>query len=125
MVWLYERYLVYDNGDRVKNGSSYVVIGNSNHTSFLRTNSNRGSVDIPARLSGGDVDMENVRVFASIEDAMQYLQDEEDDEPRPGSPEREPEDDDSGSQPTLPSLPTQPGYGLGGGGGRLFSNGGM
>lgn len=111
VVWLYERYLIYDDGERVKNGSSYVVVGNANHTSFLRENSNRGTIDIPARLSGGSVEMKNVKVFESIEAAMEYLNREEE-EPQPDDPQRQPEDDDSGSGGGS-GLPAQPGFGFG------------
>ena len=122
VVWTFQRMLRYSDGSTEKNGSEYVVVGNSNHTSFLRINSNRGSIDIPARLTGGEVDQENVMVFASIEDAVADL--EEEDEDRPGSPESEPEDDGSGGSGGLPSLPTRPDYGFGGST-SLFQNGGF
>lgn len=122
VVWTFQKMLRYSDGSTIENGSEYIVVGNANHTSFLRVNSDRGSIDIPARLTGGDVDQENVMVFASIEDAVADLEEEEED--RPGSPEKQPEDgggsDGSGG---LPSLPVQPDYGFGGSG--LFQNGGL
>lgn len=121
VVWKYTTGIRREDGSEVFD-QPYVVIGNGSHTSFLRSNSNAGTIDIPKERTGGDQDMDNVRVFASIADAEEYLNREE--EPTsPTDPQREPEDDDS--TPTQPSLPTQPGYGLGGGGMTPFQNGGI
>lgn len=121
VVWEYTTGIRFDDGTE-EYDNPYVVIGNASHTSFLRSNSNAGTIDIPKERTGGDQDMDNVRVFASIADAEEYLNREEE-PPSPTDPQREPEDDDS--TPTQPSLPTQPGYGLGGGGMTPFQNGGI
>lgn len=123
VVWTYQKMLRYSDGSTIKNGSEYIVIGNANHTSFLRANSDRGTVDIPARFSGGSADMDNVIVFPSIEAAVAELEEEDDSPTSPTDPQREPEN----PPPTAPAplLPTQPDYGLGGGGASLFSNGGI
>lgn len=78
----------------------YFVIGNPSHTRFLRTNSDNGTIDIPAAATG-DSDAENVRVFATEADAIQKLRDLEPEEP-------EDEDDGNGGGFTLPTRPTFP-----------------
>lgn len=102
----------------------FIMIGNKAHTSFLRSNSDRGTIDIPKEATGGSTDQENVNVYSDLATAQARLEKlANPDPPRPGEPEAEPEDDDT--EPTQPSLPTQPDYGLGGGAGSLFSNGGL
>jgi hypothetical protein len=102
----------------------FIMIGNKSHTAFLRANSDRGTIDIPKEATGSSSDQENVIVYPSIEKAMERLEKLANPEPpTPGSPQAEPEDDDT--EPTRPSLPTRPDYGLGGGVGSLFSNGGL
>jgi len=115
VVWLYERYLVYADGEREKNGSSHIVIGNANHTSFLRSSVSGGTINIPKELSGGDADMKNVRVFASIEDAMSYLEEQAKpaDPNDPVQPQPQPDDEDDNSTPSFPNRPPGFGGGLG------------
>ena len=104
----------------------FIMIGNKSHTSFLRSNSNRGTIDIPKEATGGSTDQKNVNVYPDLATAQARL--EELAAPRdpsdPVQPQPEPEDP-PGDAPTLPSLPTRPEYGLGGGGSRLFQNGGI
>jgi len=105
----------------------FIMIGNKAHTSFLRSNSDRGTIDIRKEATGGSTDQKNVVVYPDLATAQARL--EELAAPRdptdPVQPQPEPEDDDQGDAPTLPSLPTRPDYGLGGGAGSLFQNGGL
>jgi hypothetical protein len=119
VVWLasFQDFAGLPDGD-------FIMIGNKAHTSFLRSNSDRGTIDIPKEATGGSTDQENVNVYPDLATAQARLEKLANPEPpTPGSPQTEPEDDDT--EPTRPSLPTRPDYGLGGGVGSLFSNGGL
>ena len=125
VVWTYQKMLRYNDGSTVKNGSQYIVIGNANHTSFLRANSDRGTVDIPARFSGGDVDMDNVVVFSSIQKAVDKLTEEPEDDGLQPQPQPDPDEGDSNDD-GFGGLPKRPGFGGGFGNYQpTFGNGGM
>ena len=81
VVWLYQAGIRFEDGSEEMDSSSYVVIGNSNHTAFLRSNSNRGTIDIPKELTGGSTDQKNVQVFSSIEQASARADELADDTP--------------------------------------------
>jgi len=121
VVWVFSSGIRREDGS-VQMNADKVVIGNATHTEFLRQNARGGTINIKWEATGRSDkrDSKNVVVFASIEDAVAYLEEEDDDD---DFPSREPEDD--GSSPTRPLPPTQPGYGLGGGGMTPFQNGGI
>ena len=127
VVWSYQMGIRKEDGSE-EYGNPYIVIGDSAHHNFLRSNSNRGTIDIPKERTGGSSDQRNVIVFASVQDALDRLNEEE--EPRdptdPVQPQPQPEDDDEdpNDRPSQP-FPPRPDYGLGGGGLRLFTNGGV
>lgn len=125
VVWLFEKGIRYTDGT-AKFDPPKVVIGNANHTAFIRSNSDRGTTDISKEESGGDVDMYNVNVYPSIQAALDYLNEPEP-APRPGDPSREPEDDedDGGNGGGFGGLPAQPGFGFGNSYTPSFGNGGM
>lgn len=117
----------YTTGIRLEDGterfdSPFIVIGDPAHHNFLRTNSNRGTIDISKERTGGSTDQKNVRVFSSIDQAVAYLEEKEDEEDDPTDPQPQPE---PAPPPAPPSKPNQPDYGLGGGGSALFTNGGL
>ena len=117
VVWTYQTGIRYQDGSTEMDSTVYVVIGNSNHTSFLRSNSDRGTIDIPKEMSGGDVDQQNVVVFGSIQEAVDRLN-TPDDDGLPTGPQRQPEEeDDNGGSGGGFGFPTQPGYQLGQNGG--------
>ena len=119
-VWTFQKGIIREDGSR-EMGNSYVVIGNSTHTEFLRQNARGGTINIKWEATGrtDKRDSKNVVVFGSVEDAIAYLEEEEEDDPT--SPQR-PED-----TPPAPTPPPsyQPDFGLGGGGTSLFTNGGI
>lgn len=125
VVWTYQKGIRFKDGTEEMDSTVYVVVGNKNHTSFLRENSDRGTINIPKELSGGDVDMKRVKVFGSIQEAEDYL--EEKAKPRdptdPVQPQPEPSEP---SEPSNPLPPVAPDYGLGGGlTNPSFGNGGI
>jgi hypothetical protein len=99
------------------------AIGNEFGTSFVRTNSDRGTTTITA-TDGSRI--RRVMVFATRRDAIEYVERprEEPDPNDPTSPQREPEEDDDDSN-SPPSLPPQGGLNLGGGVSLTPSFGGM
>lgn len=130
VVWTYQTGIRFDDGTEERSNTTYIVIGNPNHTRFLRSNSNRGTIDISKELTGGDKDQKNVQVFATIEEASERADEltnppeRDPTDPVQPQPEPQPRPEDPNDRPSNP-LPVQPDYGLGGGGSRLFSNGGM
>ena len=121
IVWTYETGVRYYEDNREEYDSPYIVIGNADHTSFLRSNSNRGTIDIPKEATGGTQDMDNVRVFpdmATAEAKADELSNPEPADPNdPTQPQRPPEDDDDddsdggGGRPTFPTQPSFPSFG--------------
>ena len=122
----------YTTGIRLEDGterfdSPFIVIGDAAHHNFVRSSVSGGTINISKDRTGGSTDQKNVRVFSSIEEAVAYLEAKE--EPRdptdPVQPQPEPEEDDSSGGGGFGGLPTQPDYGLGGGGSSLFTYGGL
>ena len=120
VVWEYTTGICLEDGTE-NFDSPYIVIGDAAHHNFLRTNSNRGTIDISKERTGGSTDQKNVKVFSSITEAVSYLEEKEDEDDDPTGPQPQPEPE----PPAPPSKPVQPDYGLGGGGASLFSNGGI
>lgn len=113
VVWEYTTGVRYEDGTE-EFSNPFIVIGDAAHHSFLRQSTSRGAINIPKERTGGSTDQKNVRVFASIADAVAYLNEAE--EPRdpndPVQPQPQPEDEDDGGS-TVPTLPTRPDYGGG------------
>jgi hypothetical protein len=101
----------YADGTADFSSTTYIVIGDKGHTSFLRANSDRGTVDIAKEYTGGTQDMDNVVVFASLADAEARADELANPTPPdpndPTQPQPQPEEED---KPTPPSLPTQPSF---------------
>lgn len=98
-----EGIVVWEYGVLKGDGTSYetyIVIGDQSHTSFLRSSSDVGTIDIPAEASGGVATQTNVEVFKSVYDAERKLRsyDEKDDPESPQRPESTPTS--IGEQPT-------------------------
>ena len=119
VVWTMQRGIRYEDGSTKMDSTVYIVIGNSNHTSFLRQSGSGGSINISKEESGGDQDMKNVQVFATLADAEAKADDlanpPERDPNDPVQPQPEPEDD-AGSGGGF-SFPSQDGFNLGQNGG--------
>ena len=119
VVWFYTKGIRFQDGSTQMSDSTYIVIGNKTHTAFQRANSERGTIDIPKRYSGGEVDMNNVIVYASLEDAeakADLLANPPARDPNdPVQPQPQPEDDegDSGGSGGFGGLPPQQGRQLG------------
>ena len=116
VVWFLNMGIRYADGTADFSDTTYIVIGNKNHTAFLSANSDRGTVDIAKEYTGGSVDRDNVVVFATLADAEAKADElanptptDPNDPTQPQKPQ-EPEED----EPTQPSLPTQPDFGFGG-----------
>ena len=111
VVWFLNMGIRYADGTADFSSTTYIVIGNKNHTSFLRANSDRGTVDIAKEYTGGTQDMDNVVVFASLADAEARADELANPTPPdpndPTQPQPQPEEED---KPTPPSLPTQPSF---------------
>lgn len=113
IVWVYETGIRFDDGTEDWDRSDFIVIGNANHTAFLRANSNRGTIDIPKEATGGTKDMDNVVVFpdlATAEARADELSNPEPADPNdPTQPQAPPEDDDDnddgGGRPSFPNAP--------------------
>lgn len=118
VVWTMQRGIRFQDGSTEMDSTIYIVIGNSNHTAFLRNSVSGGTINISKEESGGDEDMKNVRVFATLADAEAKADDlanpPEADPNDPTQPQRppEPEEDDSGSGGGF-SFPRQDGFNLG------------
>ena len=90
----------------------YWVIGNLDHSSFVRSTSQIGTINIPASQSGGSSDMVNVQVFSGQDTAADKLDDmwwiaNNPDPTGPSQPEPDDDDDDDDGS-------TQPDYSGGG-----------
>jgi len=116
VVWFYRRGIRYTDGTAEFGDTTYIVIGNRNHTAFLSANSDRGTVDIPKELTGGEKDADNVIVFpdlASAEARADELANPAPVDPNDPTQPQKPQEPDE-DEPTQPSLPTRPDYGFGG-----------
>lgn len=124
VVWFYRTGIRYEDGTTEMSSTTYIVIGDANHHAFLRSNSNRGTIDIPKRFSGGSVDMKNVQVFSDLQTASDKADKLSNPPPRdptdPVQPQPEPEEED---EPSRPSGPTLPDYGFGGSNSTPFGGG--
>lgn len=123
VVWFYTRGIRYQDGSTEMDDTTYIVIGNKTHTSFGRANTDRGTIDIPMRFTGGTTDQQNVVVYSSLADAeakADLLANPPASDPNdPTSPQPQPEDDeeDSGGSGGFGGFPTQGGNQLGQNGG--------
>ena len=115
VVWFLTMGIRYADGTADFSNTTYIVIGNKNHTAFLRASGDRGTVDIDKEYTGGTTDQENVVVFASLADAEaradELANPTAPDPNDPTKPQAPPPEED---EPTQPSLPTQPDFGFGG-----------
>ena len=115
VVWFLTMGIRYADGTADFSDTTYIVIGNKNHTGFLRANSDRGTVDIAKEYTGGTTDQDNVVVFASLADAEARADELANPTPKdPNDPTQPQKPDPEEDEPTQPSLPTQPDYGFGG-----------
>jgi hypothetical protein len=116
VVWFLTMGIRYSDGTADFSDTTYIVIGNKNHTAFLRSNSDRGTVDIAKEYTGGTQDIQNAVVFSSLASAEARADELANPAPYdpndPTSPQPQPEEDDD--EPTQPSLPTRPDFGFGG-----------
>ena len=118
VVWTMQKGIRFQDGSTEMDSQIYIVIGNANHTAFLRSSASGGTINISKEESGGDVDMKNVRVFATLADAEAKADDlanpPERDPTDPVQPQPQPDDeeDDSGSGGGF-SFPRQDGFNLG------------
>ena len=69
VVWTMQRGIRFQDGSTEMDSTIYIVIGNSNHTAFLRQSTSGGTINITKEESGGDTDQINVKVFPSLEEA--------------------------------------------------------
>ncbi|MHC4950635.1 MAG: hypothetical protein ACYTEU_06570 [Planctomycetota bacterium] len=112
VVWFYRSGIRYEDGTTEWSNTQYIVIGDKNHHNFLRSNSDRGTIDIKWEYTGNPSkqDSKNVIVFPTLEDAQKRADElsnpEEDDDPTSPQKPDEPEDD----EPSQPSFPTQPSF---------------
>jgi hypothetical protein len=115
VVWSFRTGIRYQDGRTEWDSTTFYVIGNGSHTSFLSANSDSGTIDIKWEYTGNPdkQDSKNVVVFPTLEDAQKRADElaNPDDEDDPTSPQKPPEDDETPSQP---SLPQRPDFGFGG-----------
>lgn len=111
VVWEYTTGVRYEDGTE-EFDSPYIVIGDAAHHNFLRSSVSGGTINIPKERTGGSTDQKNVRVFATIAEAVAYLNREPEDDPNQPQPQPQPEDEEDGGS-TVPTLPTRPDYGGG------------
>ena len=116
VVWFYTSGIRYADGTADWSDSTYIVIGNKNHTSFLSSNTDGGSIDIAKEYTGGDKDSKNVIVFASLADAEAKADELANPEPTdptdPTQPQKPQEpDEDAPSRPSFPTQPSFPSFG--------------
>ena len=100
---------------RVTPDGTFFVIGNTNHTGFLRSSTSNGTINIPSAVSGGS-DSDNVNVYSDLASASAKL-DLMANPPDDGSPQPQPqpegEESGSGSGGGFGGLPPAAGYQLG------------
>lgn len=112
VVWFLTKGIRYADGTADFGDTTYIVIGNKNHTSFLSANSDRGTTDIAKEYTGGSRDADNVVVFASLADAQARADELANPEPTdpndPTQPQKPQEPDED--KPSTPSFPTQPSF---------------
>jgi len=124
VVWFYRTGIRYQDGTTEWSSTTYIVIGDKNHHYFLRSSSSRGTINIPKRFSGGPVDMKNVQVFASLQEAEKRADELSNPaEPDPTDPTRpQPEPEPEEDKPSKPR-PPMPDYGFGGSNSTPFGGG--
>lgn len=119
VVWVLKKGIRYRDGSTQMDDSEFILIGNKTHTAFRSANSDRGTIDIKKEYTGGDADVKNAIVYASLANAeakvRELSQEPEYDPTDPTQPRPEPEDDDDGSSGGggFGGLPASPGYQLG------------
>ena len=125
VVWVYRRGIRFQDGSTEMDDNEYIVIGDKVHHNFLRSSSDRGTIDIPKRFTGGTTDQQNVQVFSSLETALAKADSLSNPEPTdPNDPTQPQKPDEPEDEPTSPGLPTRPGNDLGGMGGYTNLSGG-
>ena len=85
------------------------VIGNCTATAFVRASASVGGT-MTFEIDG--VEYENVLVYATLDGAILEVEDDEE-EPSPDDPQKQPDSDDNGGSDGIPYIP--PSSGLGGG----------
>ena len=116
VVWVLKKGIRFQDGSTQMDDSEYVLIGNKDHTSFRTANSDRGTIDIKKEYTGGDADVKNAIVYASLAEAEAKVRElSQKPEPRPGEPQPQPqpEEEDDSNDGGFGGLPARPGNQLG------------
>ena len=116
VVWFLTTGIRFTDGTTEMSDTTYILIGNKNHTAFRRTNSDKGTVDIKKEYTGGDSDVKNATVYASLEAAeaeVDRLSVKPESDPNdPYKPQPQPEEEEEDNTPPN-SFPPQQGLNLG------------
>tara|TARA_R110002012_G_scaffold312742_1_gene523734 strand:+ start:97 stop:690 length:594 start_codon:yes stop_codon:yes gene_type:complete len=115
VVWMLNMGIRFTDGTTEMSDTTYILIGNKTHTAFRRTNSDRGTVDIKKEYTGGDSDVKNATVYASLEAAeaeVDRLSVEPEYDPTSPQPQKPPEEEEEEKRPPS-SFPPQQGLNLG------------
>lgn len=116
VVWVLNMGIRYQDGSTEMSDSEFILIGNKTHTAFRSANSDRGTIDIEKEYTGGDADVKNAIVYASLAEAEAKVRElSQKPEPQPGEPQPQPEDEpeDDSNDGGFGGLPAAPGYQLG------------
>ncbi len=117
VVWFFTTGIRFTDGTTEMSDTTYILIGNKNHTAFRRTNSDRGTVDIKKEYTGGDSDVKNATVYATLEAAeaeVDRLSVKPESNPNdPTKPQPQPEDKPEDDNRPPNSFPPQQGLNLG------------
>ena len=112
VVWILQKGIRFQDGSTEMDDSEFILIGNKTHTAFRTANSDRGTINIKKEYTGGDADVKNAIVYASLAEAEAKVRElSQKPEPRPGEPQPQPEDDSNDGG--FGGLPAAPGYQLG------------
>lgn len=116
VVWMLNMGIRFTDGSTEMSDTTYILIGNKNHTAFRRANSDRGTLDIKKEYTGGDSDITNAIVYSSLQEAeaeVDRLSEEPKNDPTdPTSPQKPPEEEEEDNNPPS-SFPPQQGLNLG------------
>jgi len=117
VVWVMRKGIRFQDGSTEMDDSEFILIGNKMHTAFRSANSDRGTIDIKKEYTGGDADVKNAIVYASLAEAEAKVRElSQKPQPRPGEPQPQPqpeEDEDDSNDGGFGGLPASPGYQLG------------
>ena len=114
VVWFFQTGIRFVDGTSEMDDTTYILIGNKTHTSFRRTSSDRGTIDINKKYTGGTSNVQNAVVYASLEEAeaeVDRLSVEPEYDPTSPQPQKPPEEEEDNNPPS--SFPPQQGLNLG------------